>query len=150
MRIQCLPLRLCRVIREEPVLCSVDIQYTRISGRFNFDLLKLGKDYFDAPDTATVLEYCKMALNAATKKRLRAQAHALKPVVMVGQHGYSSAVAAAIDEALTDHELIKVRLRGIEREGRKPIVAEICADLDAESVALVGGVATFFRKRPDN
>ena len=58
--------------------------------------------------------------------------------------------AAAIDEALNDHELIKVRLRGLERDQRKPVIAEICADLDAESVALVGGVATFFRKRPEN
>jgi RNA-binding protein len=91
-----------------------------------------------------------MALNAANKKRLRAQAHPLKPVVMIGQQGYSAAVAAAIDEALNDHELIKVRLRGLERDQRKPVIAEICADLDAESVALVGGVATFFRKRPEN
>lgn len=90
-----------------------------------------------------------MSLNTATKKRLRAQAHPLKPVVMIGQQGYSAAVAAAIDEALTDHELIKVRLRGIERDARKPVIAEICADLDAESVGLVGGVATFFRKHKE-
>ena len=90
-----------------------------------------------------------MELNAATKKRLRAQAHLLKPVVMIGQNGYSAAVAAAIDEALGDHELIKVRLRGVEREQRKPVVAEICSDLDAELVGLVGGVATLFRALPD-
>ena len=90
-----------------------------------------------------------MALDTATKKRLRAAAHPLKPVVMVGQHGYSAAVAAAIDEALGDHELIKIRLRGIEREQRKPVVTEICNDLDAEVVGLVGGVATLFRAQPE-
>ncbi|MFT4563728.1 MAG: RNA-binding protein [Gammaproteobacteria bacterium] len=100
--------------------------------------------------TATQLEKDNMELNPATKKRLRAAAHALKPVVMIGQHGYSTAVAAAIDEALGDHELIKIRLRGIEREQRKDVVAEICKDLDAQSVSVVGGVATLFRKRPAN
>ncbi len=90
-----------------------------------------------------------MELNAATKKRLRARAHPLKPVVMIGQHGYSAAVAAAIDEALGDHELIKVRLRGIEREQRGPVVSEICRDLDAALVGLVGAVATLFRPLPD-
>ena len=90
-----------------------------------------------------------MVLNTATKKRLRAAAHPLKPVVMIGQHGYSAAVAAAIDEALGDHELIKVRLRGIEREQRKPVIAEICSDLDAEVVGLVGGVATLYRAQPE-
>ena len=89
-----------------------------------------------------------MVVNAATKKRLRAQAHHLKPVVMIGQQGYTAAVAAAIDEALGDHELIKVRLRGIERDRRKVVADEICADLEAEFVALVGSVATLFRERP--
>lgn len=89
-----------------------------------------------------------MVLDMESKKRLRAAAHPLKPVVTIGQHGYSAAVAAAIDEALVDHELIKVRLRGIEREQRKPVVVEICNDLDAEAIGLVGGVATLFRAQP--
>lgn len=91
-----------------------------------------------------------MAFSAAAKKRLRARAHPLKPVVMIGQHGYTAAVAAAIDEALGDHELIKVRLRGVERDRRKAVTEEICRDLDAQFVGLVGGVATLFRARPEN
>lgn len=91
-----------------------------------------------------------MTLNAARKKRLRAEAHALKPVVMIGQRGYTAAVVAAIDEALNDHELIKIRLRGLERDRRKPMIEEICGDLEAEFVALVGSVATLYRQRPDD
>ncbi|TDJ68014.1 MAG: YhbY family RNA-binding protein [Proteobacteria bacterium] len=89
-----------------------------------------------------------MIFDAATKKRLRADAHQIKPVVMIGQQGYTAAVAAAIDEALVDHELIKVRLRGIERDRRKNVMADICRDLDAEFVALIGTVATLYRARP--
>ncbi|TDJ63281.1 MAG: YhbY family RNA-binding protein [Proteobacteria bacterium] len=89
-----------------------------------------------------------MIFDAATKKRLRADAHQIKPVVMIGQQGHTAAVAAAIDEALVDHELIKVRLRGIERDRRKNVMADICRDLDAEFVALIGTVATLYRARP--
>jgi len=91
-----------------------------------------------------------MTINAARNKRLRAEAHALKPVVMIGQRGYTAAIVAAIDEALNDHELIKIRLRGLEREQRKPMIEEICRDLEAESIALVGSVATLYRQRPDD
>jgi len=91
-----------------------------------------------------------MAVNAAKKKSLRAAAHPLKPVVMIGNRGYTPAIVAAIDEALGDHELIKIRLRGLEREQRKPMVEEICRDLDAEFIALVGSVATLYRERPDD
>ena len=91
-----------------------------------------------------------MIFDTATKKRLRAEAHQLKPVVMIGQHGYSAAVAAAMDEALVDHELIKVRLRGIERKLREAVIADICRELDAEFVALIGAVATLYRPRPKN
>jgi RNA-binding protein len=90
-----------------------------------------------------------MIFDAAVKKRLRARAHQLKPVVMIGQQGYTAAVATAIDEALADHELIKVRLRGVERDRRKPVIADICRDLDAEFVGLVGAVATLFRPCPE-
>ena len=90
-----------------------------------------------------------MELNAAMKKRLRARAHPLKPIVLIGQNGYSAAVAAAIDEALADHGLIKVRLRGIESERREQVVLEICRDLDSECVGLLGGVATLFRPLPE-
>ena len=89
-----------------------------------------------------------MALNASQKRQLRSAAHELKPVVMIGQNGYTASIVAAVDEALNDHELIKIRLRGIEKENRRSTVDEICRDLDAEFVALVGAVATIYRPRP--
>ena len=47
----------------------------------------------------------KKILDSTQKKRMRAAAHTLKPVVMVGNHGYTEAVGKAIDEALTTPEL---------------------------------------------
>lgn len=88
-------------------------------------------------------------LKPAQKKALRAAAHTLKPVVMIGNHGYSEAVGLAIDEALTTHELIKVRLRGVEAEERKAITSKICHDYKAEEIAIIGAIAVLYRKNPD-
>ena len=66
-------------------------------------------------------------MNSADKKKLRAEAHTLNPVVMIGQSGLTAAVLAEIEQALDSHELIKVKIRA-EREERKLISEKICAD----------------------
>ena len=72
-------------------------------------------------------------MNAANKKKLRAEAHTLKPVVMIGQSGLTSGVLAELDQALNTHELLKVRIRA-ERDERKLITEKICADSGAELI----------------
>ena len=89
-------------------------------------------------------------LDSAQKKRLRAAAHNLKPVVMIGNQGYTEAVGAAIDEALNTHELIKVRLRGIESEERQSTIDTICAQYDAQQVALIGAILVLYRENPES
>ena len=56
----------------------------------------------------------KKNLSNLEKKALRAKAHSLKPSVMIGQHGLTEAVLAEIDMRLNAHELIKVRIRGVQ------------------------------------
>ena len=81
------------------------------------------------------------------KRNLRARAHHLKPVVLIGQHGVSTAVLAEIERALFDHELIKIRFRGSERIERAVAIDRICESLTAELVANVGGTAVLYRDR---
>ena len=50
-----------------------------------------------------------MSLTGKQRRFLRAEAHALSPVVMVGKEGLSDTVLNAVREALLAHELIKVR-----------------------------------------
>lgn len=57
---------------------------------------------------------------------LRARAHHLNPVVMVGQHGLTEAVIRETETALRAHELIKVRVLGDERDERL-LLAKLCA-----------------------
>ncbi|MDI1276424.1 ribosome assembly RNA-binding protein YhbY [Methylobacter sp.] len=87
-------------------------------------------------------------MNSADKKKLRAQAHSLKPVIMIGQSGLTVAVLAEIELALNSHELIKVRIRA-EREDRKLISEKICADTGAELIQSIGQIAVIYRLNPD-
>ncbi|HEY8218672.1 MAG TPA: ribosome assembly RNA-binding protein YhbY [Methylobacter sp.] len=87
-------------------------------------------------------------MNSADKKKLRAQAHSLKPVIMIGQSGFTAAVLAEIELALDSHELIKVRIRA-EREDRKLISEKICAETGAELIQSIGQIAVIYRLNPD-
>jgi RNA-binding protein len=85
-------------------------------------------------------------MNAAnrTRKQLRAIGHRLNPVVIVS-NGLSEGVAAEIDRALNDHELIKIRVNAADREEKRELIAAICSSLDAELVQLSGHVALLLR-----
>ncbi len=88
-------------------------------------------------------------MEAKRKHRLKARAHTLKPVVLLGQRGLTDAVLAEIDHALTAHELIKVRVNADDRKARQEMVRTICERLHAEPVQLLGRVVTLYRKNPE-
>ena len=87
-------------------------------------------------------------MNSADKKKLRAEAHTLNPVVMIGQSGFTVAVLAEIEQALSSHELIKVKIRA-EREERKRISEKICANTGAELIQTIGQITVIYRLNPD-
>lgn len=88
-------------------------------------------------------------MTPADRKKFRAQAHTLKPVVMIGQAGLTDAVKAEIELALDSHELIKVRIRSDDREARKQIATEICAAASAELIQTIGQIIVIYRRNPD-
>ena len=87
-------------------------------------------------------------MNTANKKKLRAEAHSLKPVVMIGQSGLTDAVLAELQLALNTHELLKVKIRA-EREDRKLITEKICANSGAELIQSIGQIAVIYRLNPN-
>ena len=88
-----------------------------------------------------------MTLNKAAIKNLRAEAHRLKlkPVVMIGQHGLSDNVHLEIDSALNHHELIKIRVPGLESADKKALVETIAKQHSATIIQTIGHVAVLFR-----
>jgi len=79
-------------------------------------------------------------LSSVQKKALRKKGYSLKPVVMIGQHGLTDAVLAEIDTALNAHELIKVRIRGADKNKRTEQFTKIEHQLNAEVVHQIGGI----------
>lgn len=91
-----------------------------------------------------------MSLQGFQKRYLRGEAHPLKPVVHVGKQGMTEAVIASLDQALRHHELIKVKIRyGDSKAERRELIAEVCQQLHAEEVGLVGHTVTLYRQHPE-
>jgi putative YhbY family RNA-binding protein len=89
-------------------------------------------------------------LSPIERKKLKARAHALSPIIHLGNKGVTEAVIAEIGRALDAHELIKVRAGGMERDAREAALAEICARLDAQPVQHIGKVLVVYRKKPED
>lgn len=87
-------------------------------------------------------------LDAETRRDLKRQAHHLNVIVTAGAAGLTAAVMAEIDQALTDHELVKLRLAADDRAGRRQMVDHICNELEASCVQRIGHTATVYRPRP--
>ncbi|MBS04987.1 MAG: ribosome assembly RNA-binding protein YhbY [Gammaproteobacteria bacterium] len=83
--------------------------------------------------------------NPREAKRMRAIGHKLHPLVIVGDKGASDAVLAELDRALTDHELIKVRVN-LPREERVAELQRLKERSGAHIVQATGRVALLLRK----
>jgi putative YhbY family RNA-binding protein len=88
------------------------------------------------------------ALTPATRQELKARAHALHPVVLIGDAGLTPSVLAEIDRSLTAHELIKVRVAGDDRDARLAIRDRVVAELGAQPVQTIGKLLVFWRPAP--
>ena len=89
-----------------------------------------------------------IALTPADRKALRARAHHLDPVVMIGDAGLSRAVLAEADRALGAHELIKIRVLGDDRAQRQALLTEICSALGCAPVQSIGKLLVVYRPKP--
>lgn len=59
-----------------------------------------------------------MPLTQEQKKQYKSIGHHLKPVLTVADNGLTEGVLAELERALSDHELIKIKLNILERESR--------------------------------
>lgn len=87
-----------------------------------------------------------MPITSKQRQQLKAKAHKLKPIVIVGNNGLSPTVNNEIDRALTDHELIKMRINAEDRELRRALFAEISESHQAELIQMVGKIGVLYRK----
>lgn len=87
----------------------------------------------------------ELSLDKAERLALKAQAHALDPVVLLGSAGLTDAVLAEINRALDAHALIKVRVPLDDRNEREAIFAGIADQLGAARVQSIGKLVVLYR-----
>lgn len=86
------------------------------------------------------------SLSPAERKLLKARAHALKPVVTVGNERLSAPVLKEIETSLKAHDLIKIRVTGDDREARLALLGEICNRTGASPVQHIGKILVVYRE----
>src|SRR5512134_3169504 len=90
----------------------------------------------------------ELALDRDLRLTLMAQAHALHPVVLLGNAGLTDAVLAEIDRALQAHNLIKVRVPLDDRENREAVFVGVAERLGAARVQTIGKLVVLYRPPP--
>jgi len=82
-------------------------------------------------------------------RHLRALAHELKPIVQIGKNGFTDAVSAQIEQALLDHELIKVKIGSESPTELEEFQKTIAGALGAVLAQTIGSTAVLYRRHPD-
>ncbi len=90
-----------------------------------------------------------LKLSPAERSALRSEAHALDPVVMIGDSGLTPGVLREIDASLNAHGLIKVRVLGDDRDERISHYETICEKLDAAPVQHIGKLLVLYRPKKE-
>lgn len=89
------------------------------------------------------------ALSNPQKRYLRGLAHDLKPVVMVGAKGITASLVTELDNALEQHELVKVKVAAEDRDSRDAFIADLASQATAELVSRIGHTAVLYRRSKD-
>ena len=90
-----------------------------------------------------------MSLTNSQIRYLRGLAHGLSPIILVGNKGVTPALIKEFGAALDQHELVKVKLAGDDREARKEQIDALAEAASAELVQRIGHVASYFRRNAD-
>lgn len=87
-----------------------------------------------------------MKLTNKQKQYLKGLAHPLKPVVQLGGNGLTEGVLAEIENALSHHELIKIKVPSDDREEKALIMEAIIRETKAEKLQTIGHVLIMYRQ----
>jgi RNA-binding protein len=86
-----------------------------------------------------------MNLSNKQKQYLKGLAHPLKPVVQLGNNGLTEGVLAEIENALSFHELIKIKVPSDDKEEKQLIMDAIVGETKAILVQAIGHVLVIYR-----
>jgi RNA-binding protein len=88
-------------------------------------------------------------LTGKQRRHLRGLGHDLRPIVQIGKAGIDDGVVAAVDRALTDHELVKIKLGDAAGLDRHDAAEAIAQKTTSEVAQVLGNMLLLYRPRPD-
>ena len=88
-------------------------------------------------------------LTGKQRRHLRGLAHALRPIVQVGKGGIDAGLVAAVDRALADHELVKIKLGEGAGLDRHEAAEELAGKTKSQVAQVLGNVVLLFRPDPE-
>lgn len=88
-------------------------------------------------------------LSGKQRRYLRALGHELRVVVQIGRDGLDDGLVAAVDRALTDHELVKIKLGEAADLDRHDAAAALAARTHSEVAQVLGHTVLLYRARPE-
>ena len=91
-----------------------------------------------------------MALTGKQKRTLRALGHHLKPLLQVGHAGVTPALVLALEQALLDHELVKVRVLDTAPEPRAQVAVALASASSSEVAQVLGRTVLLYKARPED
>jgi RNA-binding protein len=86
-----------------------------------------------------------LSLSVSQRLELKGRAHALKPIVIIGNAGLTPAVLDEIERSLKSHDLLKIRVMNDDRDAREAMLQQICETLKAGPVQHIGKMLVVFR-----
>lgn len=90
-----------------------------------------------------------MALSSSQTRYLRSLAHDLTAVILLGTKGATAAVVKELDLALSQHELVKIKLSGGDKDERQAQIDVLANGTQAEKIHQIGHVVVLFRRNLD-
>lgn len=90
-----------------------------------------------------------MELNGKQRRALRALGHHLEPVVMLGKDGITEQLINAVDQALEDHELIKIKVGESSPIDRHEAAEALSAATRSAVAQVLGRTLLLFRRRAE-
>jgi RNA-binding protein len=88
-------------------------------------------------------------LSGKQRRHLRALAHDLRPIVQVGKGGIDDGLVAAVNQALLDHELIKVKVGESASLDRHAAADDLAAKTDSAIAQVLGNTVILYRAHPE-
>ena len=83
------------------------------------------------------------------RRKLRAAGHHLAPVVQVGKEGVTTGVVRQLEQALRDHELVKVKVGTESPEDRFEAADRLGEAAGAQVAQILGRTVLVYRKDPE-